>query len=194
MTYGRGFEGAAYKATERLDVTEIAKRVRVNLRNAQELGALPEAMTWTVQIRKFAGGCAIDVRLSGMPDTWTYNTPGLEADYCARVPQHGGYTTAAKAAHAYASEVLQSYNRDDSDVQTDYFDVKFYGGVEIHDEASQWWAAQEAHVREAQRKAAAARKAAGVPTRGRDAQYAAARVARDARAEYQAANPRPYSG
>jgi len=193
MSYGRGFEGVAYEATKDLDLTEVAKRVRVNLKNAQDMECLPPEMTWTVNVRRFAGGQAIDVVLTGMPDSWTYKQPGLAEDYLNRVPRHGGLTEQAEAAREWAKAMLQSYNRDDSDVQTDYFDVHFYGDVTLHDEAAQWWDNQERHVRECQRKASEERRAQGLPTKGRDAQYAASRVASRARAEYQANHPRPYS-
>lgn len=187
-------EGVAYRATERLDVTEIAKRIRVGLRNAQELGGLPAEMTWTVQVSRGSMCRAIDVRLSGMPDSWTYLEPGLEPDYCAHpaVPHHGGHTDAANSALKIAEEIHAAYNFNDSDSMTDYFHVNYYGQVKITDEAGQWWDGQTRYVRAAQASAAAARKAAGIPTRGSDAQRAAARVARDATAEYCAANPRPY--
>lgn len=193
MSYGRGFEGAAYRATQSLDVTEIAKRMRVNLRNAQELGGLPAEMTFTVRTRKFAGGCAVDVHLSGMPDSWTYKAPGAPADYVHDVPHFGGLTGAARAAVKLADEMLQAYNRDDSDSMTDHFDVHFYGHATLGDEGDQWFQAQEKAVRDAQAAACAARKAAGLPTKGRDAAWESGRVAAQARRDYVAANPRPYS-
>lgn len=186
MSYGRGFEGAAYQVTRNLDITEIAKRIRVNLRNAQELGALPAEMTFSVKVDRYAGGQAVDVDLSGMPDTWTYVSPGLEPNYAENTPWHGGYSPAAKSASTYVKSMVESYNRDDSDAMVDYFDVHFYGHVTIRDERHQRFEAQERFVKAAQKQAAAERKAAGLPTKGKDAQRSAARVARQARAEFEA--------
>lgn len=186
MSYGRGFEGAAYQATSRLDITEIAKRVRVNLRNAAELGSLPAEMTFSVRISRFANGQSLDVDLSGMPDTWTYVSPGLEPNYAEHIPWHGGYTPAAKAVKSYVESMVEAYNRDDSDSQSDHFDVRFYSTVKIQDERAQRWEAQERYVKAAQKAAAAERKAAGLPTRGYRAAQAAGRVARQARAAFEA--------
>lgn len=186
MNHGRGFEGAAYTATRNLDITEIAKRIRVNLRNAQEMGALPAEMTFAVRIDRYSMGQSIDVTLSGMPDAWTFVSPGSEANWSENIPPNGGYSQAAQEATSYVNDVVDSYNRDDSDSMTDHFDVRFYGRVKIQDERSQWFDAQERFVKAAQKSAAAARKAAGLPTKGRDAQWAAARVARQARIDFEA--------
>lgn len=181
MSYGRGFEGAAYRATERLDITEIAKRVRVGLKNAAELGALPEGMTWKVTIDRFSGGQSLDVRLSGMPDSWQFVSPGLPADYPNGVKQNGGDTPEATAVVELVKSMVDSYNYDDSDAMTDYFNVRFWGHVRIEDERAQHFNAVEADVKAAQRAASAARKAAGLPTKGKAAQIAASRVAREVR-------------
>jgi serine/threonine protein kinase HipA of HipAB toxin-antitoxin module len=64
---------------------------------------------------------------------------------------------------------------------TDYIDVRFYGHVTIDDERSQRFEAIEREVKAAQKAVSAQRKAAGLPTKGKDAQIAAARAARDVR-------------
>lgn len=178
------FEGAGYQATERLDIREIAKRVRVSLRNAQELGSLPAQATFSVAIRRYAGGQSIDVVMSGMPDSWTY---GPERNEYGEVQ----FSADAIAARNLAEELLNAYNYDNSDSMVDYFDRRYYGHVSIRDERWERFAAQERFVRAAQKKAVAERKAAGLPTKGRDAQWAAAKVARAARAQWVADHPEP---
>lgn len=181
MSYGRGFEGAAYQVTRKLDITEIAKRIRVNLRNAQELGALPAEMTFSVKVDRYSMGQSIDVDLSGMSDAWTYAPKDADDHRFGHQ-----YSDAAKAAKSYVKSMVDSYNRDDSDAMVDYFDVHFYGHVTLRDERHQRFEAQERFVKAAQKRAAAERKAAGLPTKGKDAQRSAARVAHQARAEFEA--------
>ena len=186
MSYGRGFEGAAYQTTKNLDITEIAKRIRVNLRNAQDLGSIPTEMTYTVKISRYAGGQSLDVALSGMPDTWAKANENAERHF-----PWPWLTREAAAVKQFVEEMLSMYNRDDSDVQSDYFDVHFHSSVTIVDERAQRFEAQERYVRAEQKKAAAERKAAGLPTRGGEAQASAARVANWARREFGERHPRP---
>jgi hypothetical protein len=142
-------EGSKYQATRDLDIAEIAKLVRKDIKAAQALGLLPAEATFAVRIDRFSGGQSLDVTLTGMPDTWTYVSPGLEPDYANYVPAHGGYTDEAEAAIKTLRSIVFTYNYDGSDIQSDYFNVRFYGHVKIQDEREQaFW------VKERERQAA----------------------------------------
>lgn len=142
--------GTVYREIGRLDVVEIAKRMRVNLRNAQELGMLPEGATFSVTTERYAGGQSVDVEVRGMPDSWTYTT--REALWNPNETERI-YSDAAQATTKAIEAMLGEYNRDNSDTQTDYFSVWFYGHARIEDERSAQFRAEE-KARKAQRAAA----------------------------------------
>lgn len=140
-------QGSVYQTVGRLDVTEIAKRMRVNLRNAQAVGMLPADARFSVTTDRYAGGQAVDVTVKGMPDSWTYTTRDTVYGKAERV-----HSDAARATTDAIRAMLAEYNRDNSDSMTDYYDVWFSPGVTIEDErTAEFWAAEKA--RKAARKA-----------------------------------------
>lgn len=154
------FTGSRYLETRDLDIADIAKLVRKDLRDAQKGGLFPAEMTFTVRIDRYSGGQSLNVTLAGMPDTWTYVSPGLEPNYAEYVPANGGYTDEARAALELAEKIRNMYNFDRSDVQTDYFNVRFYGSTKIQDEREKSWAdrwAAERKARKTERRAARTR-------------------------------------
>lgn len=140
-------QGSVYQTAGRLDVTEIAKRMRVNLRNAQSVGMLPADAKFSVTTDRYAGGQSVDVTVKGMPDSWTYTTRDTAYGQAQRV-----HSDAARATIDAIRAMLAEYNRDNSDSMTDYYDVWFSPGVTIEDErTAAFWAEEKA--RKAARKA-----------------------------------------
>lgn len=144
-------EGAVYRSVGRLDVTEIAKRMRVNLRNAQAAGMLPEGATFSVVTERYSMGQSVTVTVQGMPDVWTYGEP-VEGRFGRP------YSDAASATLTAVRGMLNEYNRDRSDAMTDYYDVWFHPSVDIEDEASARWRAGEKAKAKARREARKARR------------------------------------
>jgi hypothetical protein len=145
-------QGSVYQSAGRLDVTEIAKRMRVNLRNAQEIGMLPADAKFSVTTDRYAGGQSVDVTVKGMPDSWTYTTRDTAYEKAQRV-----HSDAARATTDAIRQMLAEYNRDNSDSMTDYYDVWFSPGVTIEDErTAAFWAEEKA--RKAERKARRAQR------------------------------------
>lgn len=149
-------QGSKYQATRDLDIAEIAKLVRKDLKAAQAAGELPADAALSVTIDRYSGGQSLGVVVSGMPDTWTYNQPGLEPDYAEYVPAHGGMTDEATAVLRKIEGLVFAYNYDGSDIQSDYFNVRFYSSVKIRDERWQRFADEE-KARKAARRAARTR-------------------------------------
>lgn len=144
--------GTVYREIGRLDVVEIAKRMRVNLRNAQAVGMLPEGATFSVTTERYAGGQSVDVEVRGMPDAWTY-VPAEPGQY-----GHGHYTDAAHRTIEAVRGMLSEYNRDDSDSMTDYYSVWFHPSVTIESESHAKWRIEDAAKRKARAAARKARK------------------------------------
>lgn len=100
------------------DAAVVAKNVRADIKQAKADGTLPATIKTSVRCRKYAGGQAVDVTISGWAaaDVWTTNP--------------AGYTTQTATASQVLTAVEQmrsAYNRDASDPMTDYYDVTYYG-------------------------------------------------------------------
>ncbi|MEU3452253.1 hypothetical protein ABZ671_01220 [Micromonospora sp. NPDC006766] len=132
--------GEKYAGTRHLPLTDIAKLIRAEVKLARKLakmtatpgavkvadpiGDAPTGIKVSVRTRH---GNSIDVRLTNIPDEWGW-TEEPDDSYIDR--RYRLVPTPALQAFARAiKEVMDSYNYDGSDVQTDYFDKRFYGGV-----------------------------------------------------------------
>lgn len=127
-TDGVGFRGAKY-TDEYRDVTAIAQDVRTDIRAARAAGELilPESAKVSVTCSRYSMGQSIDVVVRGLTreELWvSYGTPGS-----AGSPSHGGRSPLRVAAETKLTEILQAYNRNDSNSMTDHYDVLFSGQV-----------------------------------------------------------------
>lgn len=98
-------KGKKYEATKDLDIAEIAKLVR------QELKELLGAYKISVRVHRYSMGQAINVWITGT--------------------QTEERSTEAKKIEAQARQVLDQYNYDDSDSLSDYYDVRFASNVRV---------------------------------------------------------------
>lgn len=127
MTYHT--EGKNYRATEDLDIVDIAKLMRADLKAAQADGTIPAGSKISVRGRRYSGGQSIDIC--------------VEVPFWTRVPE--GETDAARGlGHKWpwlvrrAALILErmeaihaAYNFDNSDGMTDYFHTRYYGDVSL---------------------------------------------------------------
>jgi hypothetical protein len=135
--------GSKYQA--RLDVAEIAKRLRLELKAAIKDGSLPKA-TYSVRIRRFAGGRSIDVCIDDVPFA-IHNAERLKHDVLTPydyLPDRllPRYSPEAVDLLKKVKARVDAYNFDGSDIQTDYFHVNFYGNVNFN------WDGQEKRERD----------------------------------------------
>ncbi len=101
-----------------VNATDVAKNVRTEIKQAKADGTLPATLKVSVRSRKYAGGQAVDVTLSGWatPDVWTVTADGTTT-----------MTAAASRALVAVEKIRNAYNRNASDPMTDYYDVTYYG-------------------------------------------------------------------
>jgi len=122
--HAREFRGAKYAATERLDLADVAKLIRADIK-AQVPG-----VKVSVRISRYAGGQSLRVDVKSVPE-------GVEVANAERVRfdlEHGPYaythlpllSAEGEAILAKLRAIVSAYNRDNSDIQSDYFDVRFY--------------------------------------------------------------------
>lgn len=123
------------------DVAETAAAMRQALRTT-----FPELGRFRVSIRRFSMGCAIDVTIP------TPTFPVWRAETTLGWPAWRlVLTNEARLLRERVQAVYRSFNRDNSHVQSDYFDVAFYGSAD-YDDALQGaaWRAAEAEYERAQ--------------------------------------------
>lgn len=114
-----------------LDVAEIAKRIRAEIKDQIKRELLPDLKA-SVRTRRFAGGEAIDVEITAFPCA-VLNPERLAFERAnplagCTLPR---YNARASAALRQIQAIVDGYNYDGSDSQSDYFEVNFYGHVEI---------------------------------------------------------------
>lgn len=125
--------GAKYE--KGLDVKEIAKRFRAEVKAAQAAGELPKELKLSVKISRYSGGRSIDVKIKACPFP-VMNAKRMERELANPHEYIPGvlepiYNEPARALKAKLSDMLEAYNFDGSESQVDYFHVNFYGGVDF---------------------------------------------------------------
>jgi hypothetical protein len=121
------FRGSKYDRDR--DVASIAKLLRADIKAARKDGTLvlPADTKVSVTIDRFSMGCSVHVRIYDLPAELMYNAPGTELTN--GYPYSGGSHPYRQAAEARIKELMDAYLRDNSDSQSDYSDVNFYGSV-----------------------------------------------------------------
>lgn len=139
-----------------MTVKEVAATIRTHLRKAVKAGTLGTATKVSVRYESYAGGCAIDVTLTVPQVRVTADTPGAvqrldtfnelqwvivddpEATCYRAVGVADRLMPGAREAEAKAKAFVETFNRDGSNTQIDYFDRRFYGGVTLRNEDGGW--------------------------------------------------------
>lgn len=140
--------GEKYEQVKRLSTTEIAKRIREDIKLARKvettlgtatgtdlavpdslaaLATMPKCIKVSVTTEYFSGGSAIHVRVYNLPEKgWGYvrETDMWGQPRWVPGPELKAILTALKEIHG-------SYNFDGSDPMVDYFHVNYYGDVEV---------------------------------------------------------------
>ena len=125
------------KYDRNLDIKTIAKLVRTEL--AIEY---PTTKGWkfSVKIERYAGGQSMNIFILSVPsDVFVYDALTYEAHFNTMNGEGGAWdamrhTNQWKEIFASIEAIQNQYNYDNSDSQTDYFDVNFYGHVSLDSE------------------------------------------------------------
>lgn len=128
------FVGHKYDST--LDVAEIAKRVRAEIKAAIAEGSLP-AFKCSVSISRFSGGQSLRVVIKEVPPgfpIWkkngelkriTVTNPGSTSH------EYGSLAREMVEALDTLEMIREAYNREERDFATDYQYTNFHGGVSL---------------------------------------------------------------
>jgi len=188
--YERSYGYRYSEPGERATCADIAKMIRRDIKQAQEEGLLPARWSYSVRTEH---GTSINVDVRDCPDAWkpcdgtvpgsrrTYPDGGWTATACPNMwckarndpayahaaEEHEVLTEEASIAKMTLERIHGAYNHDGSEIQTDYFDVRYYGTVQFEDARS-----ADFRKREAERLAAVRRSRYAVRTPpARDRRY-----------------------
>lgn len=119
---GYGTEGEKYQATKSLSTKEIAILIRKELKDEVFSGLKFSVRSDYNHIR---------VEIIDAPTDFETINPEFEAKFQAGENTYGTsrYNDNANALIEMIEKIVNSYNYDDSDSQTDYFSVNFYSSV-----------------------------------------------------------------
>ena len=142
------YVGRKYEETRHLSLAEVAKLMRAEVKNLQ----LPQGATVRVRCHHNS----INITVEGMTEAQVYEPQDDDdrANFRRRE-----YTPAAQELYDALTAIRSAYQRDDSDIQVDHFDVRFYGTIEFEKDWHAESRAKEA-ARQADRRAELAREKA----------------------------------
>lgn len=126
--------GAKYDATRDLRPAELAARIRADIKAAK----LPAGVKVSVRLHTYSGGYSIDVKITALPEGFPVMSPKA-ASWRKQFGPHKDYpfywceatSDELRALIDQLKSIHDSYNRDNSDSMTDYFDTRFYGDVHL---------------------------------------------------------------
>lgn len=113
-----------------LSKVEIAKLVRLDIKQAVKERTLPKG-TYSVRTHSFAGGCSITITVTAIT-IQVINPQRVFAEVLGDGHSHEPrFTPEARQVLDTLEGLLEAYNYDGSDLQTDYFHVNFYSTVKF---------------------------------------------------------------
>lgn len=130
------FIGAKYEETKNLDITDIAKLVRKEIKET-----FPELKT-SITTERYSMGRSLSVVVKESPVPLKNPLYDSEFVWSIRVGKITSWNDEDNAKREYMTEegkrvesaikdIIGQYNFDDSDAMTDYFHVAFHSGVRI---------------------------------------------------------------
>lgn len=125
--------GSRYHETKRLDVADIAKLIRKDIKAAIKRGEIPKIKT-SVRIERFSMGSSIDVKVKSVPEGFRVINPEWVKDRVFRPhdpPRTNVLSQEAQDLQDKIERIRESYGYDNSDPMTDYFHVRYYGKTEF---------------------------------------------------------------
>jgi hypothetical protein len=123
---GNMFIGSNYEKTKNMDIKEIAKLIR------EELDIYFSDWKFSVKISRYSGGQSLTVYIKDMP--YTPFSEEVDLAYKNNTQSRNDlYNQKYLKDYKKIQSIVDQYNMDDSDVQTDYFHSRFYGFVNLDD-------------------------------------------------------------
>lgn len=134
-------EGIHFASTANKTVKEVAALMRATIRQTAKDGLLPQDWKYSVRYRTASMMVAIDVSVIIPTDLYQLERKFYEINGYGRRPQTEDFVgefeplATMKAAEELLWSIHRGYNYDGSDTMTDYFDVRYYGSVQLRPES-----------------------------------------------------------
>ena len=139
-------------------LTQRAKHMRQDIKDAVATGWLPSNLTYSVKV---SSGSAIDIDVDGLNDT-----DRMDPQKVLWRQQDPSWRQRTESAEYFALQsridsIRTRYGRFESDIQSDYWNVDYYGSVDIRRESqTAFWEGERARLK-ARREALARRRGNG---------------------------------
>ena len=108
------------KYQENMDIKDIAKEIRKAIKM--------DGFKFSVKIRRYSGGQSLNVGIKEVPDNFQM---AAAKESWNGYGQRWEYSPELKQLMDNIKAIINSYNYDGSDSMVDYFDVNFYGFVDV---------------------------------------------------------------
>jgi len=138
MTVGTKY----HEVTDNSAVT-IAKAIRADIKEAKELGLLPKHWKYSVRSEYYSMGQSINISAESNGEAWLPEDLSKCHEFCDMINTSLGFhsprcdgdvkmSPMGERVRAILQEFYDSYNHNNSDPMTDYFDVRYYGSVRVY--------------------------------------------------------------
>lgn len=120
-----------------LDIAEIAKLVRADLKAAMAKGgSIPAGSKFKVRIQRYSGGQSLSVTIMSITGVKFVNAARARFEIENPHTYYNNHdlrvhTNEAEAVSATVAAIVSAYNHDGSDTMTDHFDVNFYAHIDF---------------------------------------------------------------
>lgn len=129
-------EGTLYEQTRSLDIREIASLIRSEIRLSAKQGRIPSDWKYSVRLRRFAGGQAIDVEIH-VPKAVSelrWNAPFYSDDPRNRADMIGEFEPLGRLfdAQIIIQEITDAYNYYSAHAYEDGCSVRFFSHIQTY--------------------------------------------------------------
>lgn len=124
------------KFNKDLTLIEISSLIRKDISLAKKDGVLPKDLKISITTERYSMGQSINIAIKKLPKGVWLRSEEYRRAVELNLPgaMQGGtnsYTPQVKSWLKVLQNIHDSYNYNDSDSMTDYFDVNYYGSVEV---------------------------------------------------------------
>lgn len=129
-------QGAKYDSAR--STTDIAKAIREDIKAAMKKPpgdplALPRGLRVSVRLERFSMGCSINARITAFLGPLLNPARVVwQRLFPHKAMEHAQFTKEGARVLAVLDALMAAYNFNESDPQTDYFNVRFYGDASVH--------------------------------------------------------------
>jgi hypothetical protein len=126
--------GSRYERS--LDITDIAKRIRKEIKTLVANGQLPKGK-YSVRTDRYSGGQSLSLKLGAVDPAFKFLNPERVMEEQRRphdiipLEHFPRFTPEGTQAMEILEALVASYNYDRSDTQADFFSVNFYANVSL---------------------------------------------------------------